>query len=103
MSTISVFAAAYLTPGVEVPDLLTALLVALVLGALNFFIKPILTILTLPINILTLGLFSFVLSALMVLLAAEIVPGFIVGSFLSAVIFGFLVSVIQSFLNAIVK
>lgn len=102
-STIAVFAAAYLTPGVTVPDLKTALLVAIVLGLLNVFVKPILHILTLPITIITLGLFSLIISALLVLVAAEIVPGFLVESFLSAVIFGFLVSLIQAFFNALTK
>lgn len=71
-------------PGVYVADFITALMAALMLGIVNALILPILGFLTLPINILTLGLFSFVLNALMFALAAAIVPGFEVSNFISA-------------------
>lgn len=87
ISAIVVAVASALVPSVEV-TLIGALLAAAVLAALSLFIKPILTLLTLPINIITLGLFSFVINAVLVLIAAAIVPGFAVGGFWWALLFG---------------
>ncbi len=86
-STIVILIAAYILPGVHVENFWTALLVALVLGILNALVRPLLFLLTLPITILTLGLFTIVINALMVLLAAAIVPGFTVDGFWWAVLF----------------
>ena len=72
-----------------------ALVLAVVLGAINAFIKPVIIILTLPINILTLGLFTFVINALLIMLAAMIVPGFGVASFWWAVLFSIVLSVVS--------
>ena len=66
-----------------------------VLGAINAFIKPVVVILTLPINILTLGLFTLVINALLVMLAARIVPGFGVAGFWSALAFAVVLSVVN--------
>ncbi|MEK7505321.1 MAG: phage holin family protein [Patescibacteria group bacterium] len=74
---------AYL-PGVVVPDFYTALLVALVLGLLNIFVRPVLVILTLPLSLLTMGLFTFVLNAVILWLIVFIVPGFALSGFLPA-------------------
>ena len=71
------------------------LIAAVVLGALNLFIRPILIILTLPINILTLGLFSFVINALLVLLVSALVPGFLVTGFWSAFFFALVLSIVN--------
>lgn len=86
--------AAYIIPGVTI-DPISALIAAVVLGALNLFIRPVLLILTLPITVITLGLFSLVINALLVLLAAYIVPGFSVASFWTAVLFAFVLAVIN--------
>ena len=67
----------------------------LVLGALNLFIRPLLIILTLPINILTLGLFSIVINALLVWFTATVVPGFVVPSFGSALLFALILTIIN--------
>jgi len=88
-------AAAYILPGVHVENLWVALLVALVMGILNILVKPLLIILTLPITIVTFGLFLLVINALLVLLASHIVPGFTVDSFWWALLFSLLVSVIN--------
>ena len=95
LAAVAIGIAAYLIPGVTV-TVTGALVLAVVLGIINVFIKPIITILTLPITILTLGIFSLVVNALLILLASAIVPGFTVNGFWSALIF----AVILFFVNA---
>src|SRR4030043_2375930 len=87
VSAMVIFSIAYILPGVRVAEFTTALVVALVLGIINALLKPILLILTLPINILTLGLFTFVLNAFLILLVSYIVPSFKIDSFFAALIF----------------
>lgn len=91
---LSIIIAAYIVPNVSV-TIAGALIAAVVLGALNLFIRPILLILTLPITIVTLGLFSIVINALLVMLASLLVPGFFVGGFVTALLFAFTLSVIN--------
>jgi len=86
--------AAYVVPGVYVQSFLVAMIAALVLGLINLTLKPILLILTLPINILTLGLFTFVVNAVLILLVAAIVNGFQVADFTTALIFGIVLSIV---------
>jgi putative membrane protein len=95
VSTLIVIIAAYVLPGVHVESFWTALLVALVMGILNVLIKPLLILLTLPITIVTFGLFLLVINALVVLLASNIVPGFVVDGFWWALLFSALVSLIN--------
>ena len=97
VSAMVVFSIAYIMPGVRVADFTSALVVALVLGIINAFLKPVLLILTLPINLLTLGLFTFVLNALLILLVSKIVPGFVVDGFLTALIFSIILSLANTF------
>ena len=99
VSTLAIIASAYLLPGVHIASFTTALVVAVVLGIINAIIKPILIILTLPINILTLGLFTLVINALMILLAARLVTGFTVDGFWWAFIFSIILSIINSILH----
>ena len=80
-----------------------AVVAALVLGLINAFIDPILIILTLPLNILTLGLFTFVLNALLVLLTSAIVPGFYVRNFWWALLFSLVFSIVSFVLHRIVR
>ena len=103
IATLAVFLSAYLIPGVSVGGFQTAFIVAIVLGVLNVFLKPLLVLLTLPVTILTLGLFSFVINIALIYLAAYIVPGFNVATILAALLFGLLVSLISSFLNLLAK
>ncbi|MFA4818152.1 MAG: phage holin family protein [Parcubacteria group bacterium] len=95
----SILAAAYFIPGVTVDGLKTALILAVVLGLINLIIKPILILITLPVNILTLGLFTFVINALLIMLASSIVKGFEVDGFLTALIFGIILSAINFILS----
>jgi len=103
VNAIVIIIAAQLLPGVHVAAFTTALLAALVLGVINAILKPILVLLTLPINLLTLGLFTFVINALLILLAAHIVTGFHVDNFWWALLFSLIVSLIHSVLNMFVK
>ena len=90
----------YLLPAVQVSDFSTALLVALVLGLLNAIVRPVLVLLTLPITVLTLGLFLFVINGLMFWLVARMLDGFTVTSFWWAVLAALLYSVISSFVSS---
>ena len=94
IAALSIGIAAYLVPGVSV-TLASALIAAVVLGALNLFIRPILLVLTLPINILTLGLFSLVINAFLVMFASYLVPGFFIADFLTALLFALVLVVIN--------
>ena len=102
IATLAIFVASRIIPGVVVDDLVTAIIVAIVLGTLNLFVKPILIILTLPINIITFGLFTFVISAFIVIFTASLVPGFQIASIWSAILFSIVASLINSFLNRVV-
>lgn len=99
ISALVILSAAYLLPGIHVAGVTTALAVALVLGVFNAILRPILVLLTLPINILTLGLFTLAINAFLVMIVAVIVPGFIVDSFWWALIFGVSLSIINGFLH----
>lgn len=103
ISAMVIFSSAYILPGVHVANFTVALVVALVLGIVNAILKPILVILTLPITILTLGLFYFVLNALLILLVSSIVPGFTVDGFLWALIFGALLSIANTVVHNLSK
>ena len=94
ISAAAIGIAAYIVPGVTI-DPISALIAAVVLGALNLFIRPIIVILTLPINVVTLGLFSLVINASLVLLATYLVPGFAVAGFWTAVLFAIVLSVVN--------
>jgi putative membrane protein len=92
---------AYYLPGAHVSSFLTALLVAAVLALLNALLRPLLVLLTIPITILTLGLFLLVINALMVLLADALIPGFEVDGFFWAFIFSVLLSFITWLLDSL--
>ncbi len=99
LSALSVFAASYILPGVHVESFTAALVAALVIGIFNAILKPILIILTLPITLLSLGLFTFVIQALLILLADAFVPGFAVDGFFWALVLGLVLTVINAFLH----
>ena len=85
---------AYLYPGVQVETFTAAVIAALVLGLVNAVVRPLLVILTLPVTVITLGLFLFVINALLFWLVAEIVPGFRVTGFVAALVGSILFSLI---------
>lgn len=94
LNAVALMLVAYLYPGVQVESLGTAVLAALVLGLVNAVIRPILLLLTLPVTILTLGLFIFVINALLFWFTAEIVGGFHVAGFWAALVGSILYSII---------
>lgn len=96
ISGLLVFAAAYIVPGVTVASYVTALVVALVLGLLNAFVKPILLLLTLPINFLTLGLFTVVVNVIILFIASAIVPGFSIDGLIPALMFGLVLALFNA-------
>ncbi len=98
-STVAIIVAANLLDGVVVTNVTTALIAAIVLGFLNAFVRPVLQILALPITILTLGLFYFVINIFMVYIAAALVDGFAVSNFISAALFALIVAVISGILG----
>jgi putative membrane protein len=100
--TLAVIITAYLLPGVRLSGFFAALVTAVVLGFINTFIRPLLLLFTLPINILTLGLFTFVINALVILLTSALVPGFQVNGFFWALIFSLVLAVINAILGFIV-
>lgn len=99
VSTLAIVVAAHLVPGVHVAGWSTAFIVAIVLGILNTFLKPVLQILALPITILTLGLFYFVINVLIIYLGASLVDGFRIDGFISALLFGLVTSVVSAILG----
>jgi putative membrane protein len=98
---VAVIITAYVLPGVNVDSFVTALIVALVLGIISIFIKPLVKLLTLPITILTLGLFTFVIEALMILLVDFLVAGFTVDNFLWALLFALVLAVVNHLLSSL--
>jgi putative membrane protein len=88
-------------PGVYVAGFTTSIIVALVLGLLNIFIKPIMVLLTLPFTIITFGLFLLVINALIIMLCTQIVGGFSVASFWTALLFSVILSVSQSIMSGL--
>lgn len=91
---LALLAIPYIVPGVQIANLGTALVAAAVLGLINVVIKPLLVILTLPINVLTLGLFTLVINAILLKLAAGLVPGFTIVGFWPALLGGLILSIV---------
>jgi len=103
LTAVAVVILAKLLPGVSVDGYLTAIIVAIVLALLNFIVKPVLVLFTLPVTILTLGLFLLIINAIIILLADGFVGGFNVDGWLIAIIFSLLLSLVQSILFSILK
>ncbi len=102
VSAIAILIAAYLIPGVFV-NVIGALILAVVIGLINAFLRPIITILTLPINILTLGLFSLVINALLIMLADYLIADFSVNGFWNAFFFALVLSLINALFMGALK
>ena len=93
--TLAVMVVAFILPGVHLTGPYAALVVAVVLGLINVILRPIVLVLTLPVNILTLGLLTLVIDALLVLLAARLVPGFELASFWWAMLFAVVLGLVN--------
>lgn len=94
---------AHFMTSVDVANFTTAVIVAVVLGLLNVLVKPILVLLTFPVTILTLGLFLFVINAVIILICSRLVDGFRVNSFWTAMIFSIILSICQSIMYRLTK
>jgi len=103
LTAIAVIVLGYLLPGVSVTSFITALVVAIVIALLRLIVKPILIILTLPITIITFGIFLLFINAIIILLAGYFVSGFVVDGIWWALIFSLLLSLFQSILFALIK
>jgi putative membrane protein len=103
ISTLAVIITAYILPGVSVSGFLVAFVVAVVIGLINIFLRPLIIFLTLPITIMSMGLFLLVINALLILLAGAIVSGFEVANFWWALLFSLILSVVSSFLKNTTK
>lgn len=103
LNGLAVLATAYLLPGVDVTDYQTALLTALVLSITNVIIKPLLILFTIPITVITLGLFLLVVNAVIILLVDHFVSGFSVDGFWWALAFSLIMSVFNSIINDLLK
>jgi putative membrane protein len=98
---IAVFVASYIIPGVEIENIQSLFVVSIILAVVNSFIKPILVVLTLPLTIITLGIFLLLLNGILIMLVSSIVPGFEVQTFLSAILFSIVVSLVSSLLSKV--
>jgi len=101
LNSVAVLFASYILPGVKVENFWYAIVAAIALGIVNFLIKPVLIFLTLPVTIVTLGLFIFVINALLVLLVSHFVPGFRVDGFWWALLFSLVFSILKTILDSI--
>jgi len=102
LSALALLAVAYIYPGVKVESFFAAAIAALALGLVNALVRPILVILTLPVTIVTLGLFLFVINALLFWLVAEVVKGFSVQGFFAAFVGSILYSLITTLVSWLV-
>ncbi len=100
-NAIAIFMTTRIIQGVQVPDFTTAILAALILGIVNAFIRPIVLLLTLPINLLTLGLFTLIVNTLMLYIVAAVVPSFVITGFVSALVGALLIAIISTLLSHI--
>lgn len=99
VTAIIVYILANFLPGVHVNSYIDSIVVVIVLTLLNIFVKPVLRIISIPITILTLGLFLFVINALIILLCAKLVSGFSVDGFWYALLFSLILSLVQGFVS----
>ena len=102
VTAVAALIASYLLPGVHIKDSITAVILAVVLALLNNFVKPILIILTIPLSILTLGLFLLVINIIIIKWAAQIVPGFSVDSWWYALLFSILLSLTTALIENLI-
>ncbi len=103
LTTLAILLVTKVYSGIEVDSITTAVIAAVVLGLINTIVRPVIVFLTLPLTMLTLGLFLLIINALMLYLAAWLVNGFNVGGFWDALIASFIISVVVALLNGLVR
>lgn len=103
INAVALLATTYVVPGFKVDNFTSALLAAVVLGVVNTFIKPILSFITLPLTIVTLGLFAFVVNAVVLFIVAWVVPGFDLTGWLPAILGGIVLAIVATILSSVLK
>lgn len=99
INALAFYVTSYIVPGFKISGWQTLIIISIVWGILTSLIKPLLVLLTLPINILTLGLFAFVINALLLMLTSNIVPGFSISGFGTALFASIVLSIVNMFLS----
>lgn len=103
LNALALMATAYVVPGFAVTDFTSAVLAAIVLGVVNTFIKPVLSLLTLPLTVVTLGLFAFVVNAVVLFIVSAVVPGLTIDGWVSAILGAVVLSVVSTVLTTVLK
>ncbi len=103
LNALALYLVSRIVTGIHLADFGSALIAAVVIGLVNALIKPVLILLTLPLNLLTLGLFTFVINALMLLLASNFTPGFKIDGFGTALVGSVLLSLVSTLLHNLVR
>lgn len=103
INALALYIVASVVPGIRISDFWSALVAVVVIGLVNTLVKPIFFLLTLPLTIVTLGLFTLVVNALMLLLAGSVIPGFRVDGFWAALVGSVLLSVVTTLLTSLVR
>lgn len=101
--TLAILVTAYFFDGIHVSGFFSAFFTAATLGILNAFFRPVLLVITLPINILSMGLFTFIINAVLLLMASGVIPGFKIAGFWSAVFGSIMVSLVSWILNLLIN
>ena len=103
LNALALFLVSKILPGIHLAGFWSALVAAAVIGLINALIKPLLLLLTLPITLITLGLFTFIINALLLLLASSLTPGFKIDGFGTALLASILLSIISTLLHSLVR
>ncbi len=103
LNALALMATAYIVPGFLVTDFTQAVLAAIVLGVVNTFIKPVLSFVTAPLSVVTLGLFSFVVNAVVLFIVSAIVPGFKVDGWIAAILGAVVLAIAGTILSTLLK
>lgn len=103
LNALALYIVAKILPGFHLTDFGSALIAAVVIGLVNALIKPLLFLLTLPVTIITFGLFAFVLNALMLMLASALTPGFKIDGFVTALLGSILLSIVTTVFHSLIQ
>lgn len=103
LNALALLATAYIVPGFHVAGFEAAILAAIVLGVVNTFIKPVLGLIALPLTIITLGMFSFIVNAVVLFIAATVVRGLTIDGWVPAILGAIVLSVVSTVLNSVIK
>lgn len=103
LNSVALIITAYVVPGFNIANPQTAVVAAIVLGAINTFVKPALSYVTAPVNVVTLGLFTFVINAVLLYLVTLVVPGVILDGWVPAVVAAVVLSVVSTVLSAVLR